>query len=64
MNKEIFDKNVPNIIGEEINQEKARYPIFQSANLLEDNSFMPTEAGEINQINKNEDNTFLNTPNN
>ena len=64
MNKEIFDKNVPNIIGEEINQEKARYPIYQSTNLLEDNSFMPTEAGEINQINKNEDNSFLNTPNN
>ena len=43
VNREIIDKNVPNIIGEEINQEKARYPIYQSQNLLDDNSFLPSE---------------------
>ena len=64
INKEIIDKNVPNIIGEEMNQEKARYPIFQSTN-LEESYFMPTEK-ELNKINsdKDKDNPFLNTPNN
>ena len=52
INREIIDKNMPNIIGEEINQEKARYPIYQSQNLLNDNSFLPTEyeKGKENNI--------------
>ena len=54
INKEIIDKNVPNIIGEEINQEKARYPIYESANLLDNNSFIPSQAHETNEINKKE----------
>ena len=51
MDKEINDKNVPNIIGEEINQEKAKYPIYQSTNLLNDNSFLPKEVEEKNEFN-------------
>lgn len=51
MDKEINDKNVPNIIGEEINQEKAKYPIYQSTNLLNDNSFLPKEVTEKNEFN-------------
>ena len=56
MNREIIDKNVPNIIGEEINQEKAKYPIFQSVNLLENDSFLPVEDGVENESTKKEDN--------
>ena len=65
MNREIIDKNIPNIIGEEMNQEKARYPIFQSTNLLDNNSFLPSEVGnDKNYYKKEKDNPYLNTPNN
>ena len=57
--------NIPNIIGEEMNQEKARYPIFQSTNLLDNNSFLPSEVGnDKNYYKKEKDNNYLNTPNN
>ena len=45
----IIDKNVPNIIGEEIYQEKAKYPIYQSINLLNENSFTPKEFENNNE---------------
>lgn len=65
MNREIIDKNIPNIIGEEMNQEKARYPIFQSTNLLDNNSFLPVEVKkDKNYSKKDDDNPYLNTPNN
>ena len=38
-----MDKNTPNIIGEELYQEKDRYPIYQSTNLLNENIFTPSE---------------------
>ena len=44
----ILDKNIPNIIGEERYQEKARYPIYKSTNLLDDNSFIPSEFDDNN----------------
>ena len=44
----ILDKNVPNIIGEERYQEKARYPLYQSTNLLNDNTFTPSEFDDNN----------------
>ena len=44
----ILDKNVPNIIGEERYQEKARYPLYQSTNLLNENTFTPCEFDDNN----------------
>ena len=44
----ILDKNVPNIIGEERYQEKARYPLYQSTNLLNENTFTPSEFDDNN----------------
>ena len=44
----ILNRNVPNIIGEERYQEKARYPIYQSTNLLNDNTFTPREFDDNN----------------
>ena len=44
----ILDKNIPNIIGEERYQEKSRYPIYKSTNLLDDNSFIPSEFDDNN----------------
>ena len=48
-NNMIINKNVPNIIGEEIYQEEAKYPIYQSTNLLNQNSFTPSEFHTNNE---------------
>ncbi len=53
INGDIFNRNVPNIIGEEMNQEKARYPIFQSMNVLDNNAFLPSKFEDKNE-NENE----------
>ena len=45
----IIDKNIPNIIGEEIFQEEGKYPIYQSINLLNENSFTPKEYDSNNE---------------
>ena len=53
INGDIFNRNVPDIIGEEMNQEKARYPIFQSMNVLDNNAFLPSKFEDKNE-NENE----------
>jgi len=45
----LLDKNKPNIIGEEIFQEEEKYPIYQSNNLLNENSFTPKEFDANNE---------------
>ena len=45
----LLDKNKPNIIGEEIFQEEEKYPIYQSNNLLNENSFTPKEFDTNNE---------------
>ena len=51
INNNYFDKNVPDIIGEDLYQEKAKYPIYESINLPNENSFMPTQINtkDINE---------------
>ena len=61
--RQINDINVPNIIGEEIEQQKGINPILQSSQLLENNSFQPA-AIEDNEVKKNvEDSNFSIIPN-
>ena len=44
----IFNKNIPNIVGQEIFQEKDIFPNFQSTNLLNENTFLPSEYNTNN----------------
>ena len=60
INRIVNDKNIPNIIGEEIEQVKARYPIYQSSNLLENSYFAPSEAKNETKIDN--DLKYLGTP--
>ena len=62
--RQINDINVPNIIGEEIDQQKGGNPILQSSQLLENNSFQPAPVIGGNEVKKNdEDSNYSIIPN-
>ena len=45
----IMEKNIPNIVGEEIYQEQGKYPIYQPTNVGNNNEFSPSDFNTKNE---------------